>query len=186
MTKDSSFGGCLSPMSQGSPSLNSKRPLGDWIQVSSNELRDKEELRECDSENSVDETVPTVEYTTKSGLGNLELRKKSDLQPEDLESMHEGTIYPESCEIAKIKKNARCCGSSKHSVVCCCVTMTRSKSIILAMGVLALVLLILFFGFAIIPLRPRRRPIIPLTTAPPTTLGTIRVLLLGNFFVLFV
>ena len=172
MTRGAKYSENFSPMSLSSLSLKSNADNCTWIQLSSNELKDNRDL--CGTENMIDE-IPETNDMKISGFSDIELRKDSGIRDHDLESTHLGEIYPETQKIT----------NKKPCVFFCFGSMRRPKLVVLMILLLALVLLLVFFAFAPLPLRLWRIPIIPLTTAPPTTLGTIRVLLLGKLLSFF-
>lgn len=77
-------------------------------------------------------------------------------------------------------KNNRetCCRSANKNPICC-GTSLRCKQIILVVTFLVIVPLLVFFAFAIVPIKYRPQPIKPLSNGPATTSGLIKVLLLG-------
>ena len=172
MTRGAKYSENFSPMSLSSQSLKSNADNCTWIQLSSNELKDNRDL--CGTENMTDE-IPETNDMKISGFSDIELRKDSGIRDHDLESTHLDEIYPETQKIT----------NKKPCVFFCFGSMRRPKLVVLMILLLALVLLLVFFAFAPLPLRLWRIPIIPLTTAPPTTLGTIRVLLLGKLLSFF-
>ena len=62
----------------------------------------------------------------------------------------------------------------------CCGTSLRCKQIILVVVFLVILPLLVFFAFAIVPIKNRSQPIKPLSNEPATTSGVIKVLLLGT------
>jgi hypothetical protein len=62
----------------------------------------------------------------------------------------------------------------------CWGTTVRCKKIILTATCFVFSLLLVFFAFAIIPIKPPHRTINPISNAAATTTGQIRVLLLGT------
>ena len=171
MTRGARYGENFSPMSHGSQSLKSSADNCTWVQLKSNELKDRKDVS-C-SENFITQTTETND-TMIGGFSNIELRKDSGIQDDDFDSAPVDEIYPESKKTVK-----------KNPCLFCFYSITRPKSVILMILIVSVVLLLVFFAFALLPLRSRRIPIIPLTSAPPTTLGTIRVLLLGKFLSFF-
>ena len=75
------------------------------------------------------------------------------------------------------------CGPDDEKEKCCGTTFLCKKVIAAFILFIALPVLI-FFIFAIVPIRYNRRPVPALTTSPSKTTGVIRVLLVGQFSLL--
>ena len=72
-----------------------------------------------------------------------------------------------------------CCKVTDKNPLCC-GTSLRCKQIILIVTFLVVVPLLVFFAFAIVPIKNQSKPIKPLSNEPATTSGVIKVLLLGT------
>lgn len=104
--------------------------------------------------------------------GDSTSHKTSDLEIQDM-TMEE--IYPAN---RKGMKTRTFCGLDPTKK--CWGTTVKCKQMILTASCFVSLLLLVFFAFAIIPIRTPRRPINPLSNASATTKGQIRVLLLGT------
>ena len=116
-------------------------------------------------------SVPNLKIGSK--FENLEEVSSHD----DLDTIPSRVNY--MAESVSDEKKMICCGRFDPDAVCC-YTTTRTKRVIIMIALLAFSLLLLIFGFAIPPIPYKKRHVYPLTTAPATTTGFIKVLLLGN------
>lgn len=96
----------------------------------------------------------------------------SDLE---VQAMTMEEIYPAN---SKEMKTRKFCGLDPTKK--CWGTTVKCKKFILSASCFVFLLLLVFFAFAIIPIRTPRKPINPLSSASATTKGQIRVLLLGT------
>lgn len=118
------------------------------------------------------ESTPQVDFIpcVKANSG---LHEESDLE---IQSMALEEIYPTTN--GKGRKVVKFCGLDPTKK--CWGTTVRCKQIILAASCFIFSILLVFFGFAIIPIKAPRNPINPLSNSLATTTGQIRVLLLGT------
>jgi hypothetical protein len=99
-----------------------------------------------------------------------------DVPDLEIQAMTLEEIYPTTN--GKGRNASIFCGSdpTKKS----CGTTMRCKQIILTATCFIFSVLLVFFAFAIVPIKPPRRTINPISIAAATTTGQIRVLLLGT------
>ena len=99
-------------------------------------------------------------------------------------SLRESCTAQEVIDLDAIRKydlryQEMCCKVTEKNPLCC-GTSLRCKQIILIVTFLVIVPLLVFFAVAIVPIKNQSKPTKPLSNAPATTSGFIKVLLLGT------
>lgn len=125
-----------------------------------------EYMKECH------ESALQVDYIPYVGTN----KNLSDIPDLEVQAMKLEEIY--SSPHKKDRKAIKFCGLDDTKL--CCGTTVRCKQILLSAFCFVFAILLVFFSFAIIPIKVSNRLIRPLSSAEATTPGQIKVLLLGT------
>ena len=142
--------------------------LTDYAQLSTNDIKLMSKLPAAEMFVKVATQPDTATSLPRSISDTCDTYKAHEVI--DLDAIRKNDSHNKSDMCCKVTdKNPFCCGTS-----------LRCKQIILVVVFLVILPLLVFFAFAIVPIKSRSQPIKPLSNEPATTSGVIKVLLLGT------